>query len=58
MSVSVTVKPVDKPDLKHWRSGTALASEITNGIFEQLCEGKLIMAKLQNVLYYNQHFGV
>lgn len=27
MSVSVTVKPVDKPDLKHWRSGGTLASK-------------------------------
>lgn len=53
MSVSVTVKPVDKPELKHWRSGITLVSKITNGIFEQLCEGKLIMAKLQNGLYEN-----
>lgn len=36
MSVSVTVKPVDKPDLKHSRLGKKnLASKITNGIFEK-----------------------
>lgn len=47
MSMSVTVKTADKPDLKRCRSGITLASNITNGIFEQLREHRLIMAKLK-----------
>ena len=49
MSVSVTVKAVDKLDLKHRRSGITPASKITNGIFEWFCEAKLIMANLHIV---------
>lgn len=42
MSVSVTVKPVDKPDLKHRRSGITQAPRITNEPFEQMHEAELI----------------